>query len=251
MRKIILILAVFSLMTALPMPVMSQGTGDHLQPCDIILPKFEAVYTGNILEDPEGFRNHLESMRNNPRTYDTKCWSIREEPSFEESYEIQCIYNRQSEKFRLELMVQNQQNPHVLDIDEETAYRMQTLIDAAVYSASNLPDKEWMQQKLDNLKSGDGVMASVVGLDGTTYKFFNRRYGAKCWSPGGGNNAALVAIVKAFYNAIGYKDTERISSKLEDIKNLTGKYASQLQDPYREYYLLRIDKKPANWVFDF
>jgi hypothetical protein len=60
-----------------------------------------------------------------------------------------------------------------------------------------------------------------------------------------------VAIVKAFYNAIGYKDTERISSKLEDIKNLTGKYASQLQDPYREYYLLRIDKKPANWVFDF
>jgi len=144
MRKIILILAVFSLMTALSMPVMSQGTGDHLQPCDIILPKFEAVYTGNILEDPEGFRNHLESMRNNPRTYDTKCWS-----------------------------------------------------------------------------------------------------------PGGGNNAALVAIVKAFYNAIGYKDTERISSKLEDIKNLTGKYASQLQDPYREYYLLRIDKKPANWVFDF
>ena len=128
---------------------------------------------------------------------------------------------------------------------------MQTLIDAAVYSASNLPDKEWMQQKLDNLKSGDGVMASVVGLDGTTYKFFNRRYGAKCWSPGGGNNAALVAIVKALYNAIGYKDTERISSKLEDIKNLTVKYASQLQDTYREYYLLRIDKKPANWVFDF
>jgi hypothetical protein len=244
-------LAACGLMLTLAMPVMGQGTNEYLQPCDIILPKFEAVYSGNIFEDPEGFENQMKSVMNNPRTYDTKCWSIREEPSFEESYEIQCIYNRQSEKFRLELMVQNQQNPHVLDIDEETAYRMQTLIDAAVYSASNLPDKEWMQQKLDNLKSGDGVMASVVGLDGTTYKFFNRRYGAKCWSPGGGNNAALVAIVKALYNAIGYKDIEGISSKLEDIKNLTGKYASQLQDPYREYYLLRIDKRPANWVFDF
>ena len=243
--------AVFSLMTALSMPVMSQGTGDHLQPCDIILPKFEAVYTGNILEDPEGFKNHLESMRNNPRTYDTKCWSISEEPSFEESYEIKCYFNRQSEKFRLEMMVQNQQNPHVLEIDEESAYRIQTLIDAAVYSASNFPDRKWMQQKLDILKSGDGVMASLVGLDGTFYKFFNTQYGAKCWSPKGGNNAALVSVVKAIYNAIGYKDTERIKTKLDDIKSLTRKYASLLQEPYREYYLLRIDKKPANWVFDF
>ena len=82
-------------------------------------------------------------------------------------------------------------------------------------------------------------------------KFFNRQLGAKCWSPRDGNNAALVAIAKTLYDAIGYKNTEKISSKLEDIKNLTGKYASQLQDPYREYYLLRIDKRPANWVFDF
>lgn len=108
---------------------------------------------------------------------------------------IKCYFNRQSENFRLEMMVQNQQNPHVLEIDEESAYRIQTLIDAAVYSASNLPDRKWMQQKLDILKSGDGVMASLVGLDGTFYKFFNRQYGAKCWSPKGGNNAELVSVV--------------------------------------------------------
>ena len=251
MNKLVYKLAVSSLLAIPALSVMSQGTNDYLQPCDITLPKFEMVYSGNIFEDPEGFENQMKSMMNNPRTYDTECWSIKEEPSFEESYEIKCYFNRQSEKFRVEMMVQNQQKPHVLEIDEEVAYRLQTLIDAAVYSASNLPDKKWMQQKLDNLKSGDGVMASVVGLDGTFYKFFNRQYGAECWSPRDGNNAALVAIVKALYNAIGYKDVARINSKLEDIKTLTRNYASQLQDPYREYYLLRIDKKPVNWVFDF
>ena len=251
MNKRVFKLAVFSLMLTLELPVMSQGTNEYLQPCDITLPKFEVVYSGNIFEDPEGFENQMKSMMNNPRTYDTECWSIREEPSFEESYEIKCYFNRQSEKFRVEMMVQNQQKPHVLEIDEEVAYRMQTMIDAAVYSASNLPDKKWMQQKLDNYKSGNVVEFSVIGEDGTFYKFFNRQYGAQCWSPSDGNNAALVAIVEALYNAIGYKDMERINSKLDDIKSLTKKYASLMQDPYREYYLLRIDKKPANWVFDF
>ena len=250
MDKRVFKMAVSGLMLTLALPVMSQGTNDCLQPCDITLPKVEAVFSGNIFEDREGFENQIKSMMNNPRTYDTECWSIREEPSFEESYGIKCFYNRQSEKYRVELMVQNQQNPHVLEIGEELAYRMQTLIDAAVYSASNLPDRKWMQQKLDVLKTGEGGVVSVVGLDGTFYKFFNRKYGAKCWSPDGGNNAALVAIVKALYNAIGYKDIERIDSKLEAIKDLTRKYASLMQDPYREYYLLRIDKKPANWVFE-
>ena len=108
-----------------------------------------------------------------------------------------------------------------------------------------------LQTKLDILKSGEGVMAMVAGLDGTTYRFFNRQYGAKCWSPRNGNNAALVAINQAMYDAIGKKDVEIINSKLSDIKSLAKKYASLLQDPYREYYLLRIDKKPANWVTDF
>ena len=94
-------------------------------------------------------------------------------------------------------------------------------------------------------------MAMVAGLDGTTYRFFNRQYGAKCWSPRNGNNAVLVAINQAMYDAIGKKDVEIINSKLSDIKSLAKKYASLLQDPYREYYLLRIDKKPANWVTDY
>ena len=108
-----------------------------------------------------------------------------------------------------------------------------------------------LQTKLDILKSGEGVMAMVAGLDGTTSRFFNRQYGAKCWSPRNGNNAALVAINQAMYDAIGKKDVEIINSKLSDIKSLAKKYASLLQDPYREYYLLRTDKKPANWVTDY
>ena len=90
----------------------------------------------------------------------------------------------------------------------------------------------------------------AVGLDGTIYRFFNREHGAKCWSPGGGNNAALVAINQALYNAIGKKDVEIINSKLPEIKSLAKKYASLLQEPYREYYLLRIEKKPSEWITD-
>lgn len=243
-------LAVSSLMLALAMPVMSQETNEYLQPCDKPLPKYTMVWSGNMLEDPEGFQKQMEEMMKSPRTYDVECWSTKVEPSFEEDYEIKCIYNRQSEKCRLELMVENQKEPHVLEIDEELTYQIKNLIDAAVYSASNLPGKQWMQQKLDNLKSGNGGMAVAVGLDGTIYRFFNREHGAKCWSPGGGNNAALVAINQALYNAIGKKDVEIINSKLPEIKSLAKKYASLLQEPYREYYLLRIEKKPSEWITD-
>ena len=126
------------------------------------------------------------------------------------------------------------------------AYQIRTLIDAAVFSATNLPDKEWMKMELEALKNGTGNISSV-GLDGTTFRFYSRNYGAYCWSPHDGNNAALVNLFDVIYNAIGYKDIERIKSKLDDIKSFTRKYASLLQDPYREYYLLRIDKKPNNW----
>lgn len=54
MNKRVFKLAVSGLMLTLALPVMSQGTNEYLQPCDIILPKYEAVYVGNILEDPEG-----------------------------------------------------------------------------------------------------------------------------------------------------------------------------------------------------
>lgn len=243
-------LAVSSLMLALAMPVMSQETNEYLQPCDKPLPKYTMVWSGNMLEDPEGFQKQMEEIMKAPRNYDVVCWSTKVEPSFEESFEIQCVCNRESKECRLELKVQNQTEPHVLEIDEDLAYQIRNLIDAAVFSASNLPDKQWMQQKLDNLKTGNGGMIMVAGLDGTTYRFFNRQYGAKCWSPRNGNNAALVAINQAMYDAIGKKDVEIINSKLPEIKSLAKKYASLLQEPYREYYLLRIEKKPSEWITD-
>lgn len=214
-------LALFSLMLILALPVMSQRTNEYLKPCD---------YKGKISRSGDN----------------VLCWGEKVEPSFAESYEIQCWCNTKTSEFTLQLMVQNQQDPHVLEIDEELAYQIRNLIDAAMYSATNLPDKEWMRMKLDALKNGT-VTAVVAGLDGTTFRFYNRNYGAYCWSPGDGNNAALVNLFNVIYNAIGYKEIERIKSKLDDIKSLTRKYASLMQDPYREYYLLRIDKKPNNW----
>lgn len=238
-------MAVFSLMFALAMPVMAQGTEDYLKPCDKPLPQFTLKAVGN-LNDPD-FMNQLTAQMNAPRSNDIVCWSTKVEPSFSESYEIQCVCNSDSRKCRLELKIQNQQEPHVLEIDEELAYQMRTLIDAAVYSATNLPSKQSVQQKLDILKTGEGADFSVAGLDGTTFRFFNRQYGAKCWSPRGGNNGALVAIGQDLYNAIAYKDVDKINSRLADIKSLARKYASLLDDPYKEYLLLRIDKKPQNW----
>ena len=214
-------LALFSLMLILALPVMSQSTNEYLKPGD---------YKGKIARNGDNIL----------------CWGEKVEPSFAESYEIQCWCNNKTTEFRLQLTVQNQQEPHVLEIEEDLAYQIRTLIDAAVHSATNLPDKEWMQMELDALKNGTASFVSM-GLDGTTFRFYSRNYGAQCWSPNKGNNAALVNLFNDIYNAIGYKDVERIKSKLDDIRSLTSKYASLMQDPYREYYLLRIDKKPINW----
>lgn len=212
--------AVLGAILILSLPMIAQGTNEYLKPCD---------YKGQFSRD-----NFV-------------CWGTKMVPSFSESYEILCKRNSQTETYRLELMIQNQKEPHILDIDENLAYQIRTLIDAAVYSASNLPDKEWMQQNLDILKSGNGSSIIGIGLDGENHYFCNRSYGAYCWSPSGGNNAALVSIGQAIYNAIAYKDPDRIKSRLNDIKSLTKNYASLLQEPYREYFLLRIDKKPERW----
>ena len=217
-------LALAGIFLALALPVMSQDTDEHLKPSD---------YKG---------RNSYENVL---------CWGEKVRPSFSESYEIQCLYNRQSQKFRLELMVENQEKPHVLDIDEELAYQLRTLFDVAVYSATNLPTKESIQFKMDMLKADDDrEMISIFGVDGEGYYFYNTSYGAYCWSPSNGNNAGLVAIGGVIYNAIGYNDIEKIRAKLPQIKSLAKSYASLLQEPYREYYLLRIDKMPGNWWDD-
>jgi hypothetical protein len=218
-------LALAGIFLALTLPVMSQDADEHLKPSD---------YTGNY-----SYENTL-------------CWGEKVRPSFSESYEIQCLYNRQSQKFRLELMVENQDKPHVLDIDEGLAYQLSTLFDVAIYSATNLPTKESIQFKLDMLKADkDRIMMNIMGVDGEGYYFYNKSYGAYCWSPSNGNNVGLVAIGGVIYDAIGYKDIEKISAKLPQIKSLAKSYASLLQEPYREYYLLRIDKMPGNWWNDF
>jgi len=212
--------AVLGAILTISLPIAAQGTTEFLKPCDY----------------------KVQFSRDN-----LVCWGTKTVPSFSESYEILCKRNSQTETYLLELMIQNQKEPHVLDIDEDLAYQIRTLIDVAVYSASNLPDKNWMQQSLDILKSGNGSNIISMGLDGENHYFCNRSYGAYCWSPRSGNNATLVSIEQAIYNAIAYKDPDRIKSRLNDIKSLTRNYALLLQEPYQEYFLLRIDKKPENW----
>ena len=62
------------------------------------------------------------------------------EPSFSESYEIQCVCNSDSRKCRLELKIQNQQEPHVLEIDEELAYHLTEILEQSAASLSESYD---------------------------------------------------------------------------------------------------------------
>lgn len=220
MRKLFK-LAVFCFASALALPVVSQETDEFLKPSS-----YKAKSTRQIV----------------------LCWGEKVTPSFSESYEIKCLRYESSMRFCLELKKSGVQNADILDIDESLAYQIGTMIDAAVYSSSNLPDKEWISQKLEMLKADDQKsMVMSVGLDGTTYNFYNKNYGASCWTPHGGNNAALVALGSVIYDAIINKDVDKIKSQLPQINSLTRSYASLMPEPYREYYLLRIDKKPYNW----
>ena len=97
-------LAVIGLMLTLALPVMSQRTNEYLKPCD---------YKGKISRSGDN----------------VLCWGEKVEPSFAESYEIQCWCNTKTNEFSLKLTVQNQQDPHVLIIDEDMAYQIRTLID--------------------------------------------------------------------------------------------------------------------------
>lgn len=228
--------AAFALFAVMTVPAFAQRTDEHLKPSD---------YKGKR-EEIKLVSIDISSMRDyKPKVREDVCWGEKVSPSFEESYEIQCKYNPESKLFRLELMVENQDKPHTLEIDSDLAYHIGTLIDAAVFSASNLPAKGWMQQRVDALKDPNGgSMLMGIDLDGTVFNFFNCNYGAWCWSPGGGNNRELVSIGVALYDAIAHQDLEPVRALLPKIKSLTGSYASLLQDPWREYFMLRLDRNP-------
>ena len=55
------------------MSAMAQGTNEYLQPCDKPLPTYKMVWSGNMLEDPEGFQKQMEEMMKSPRNYDVVC----------------------------------------------------------------------------------------------------------------------------------------------------------------------------------
>lgn len=228
--------AAFALFAVMTVPAFAQRTDEHLKPSDYKGKRQEIKFVSIDISAMKDYK---------PKVREDVCWGEKVSPSFEESYEIQCKYNPESKLFRLELMVENQDKPHTLEIDSDLAYHIGTLIDAAVFSASNLPAKGWMQQRIDALKDPNGgSMLMGIGLDGTTFHFFNFNYGAQCWSPGSGNNKELVSIGEALYDAIAHQDLEPVRALLPKIKSLAGSYASLLQDPYREYFMLRLDRKP-------
>ena len=245
----ILRLAVSCLAVMTAFPAFSQKTDDYLIPSGytgVRQPlKFVSKDISTLISMEETV-NLAMSNNNKPSSRKDVCWGEKVAPSFEESYEIQCIRDYGSESYCLQLTVENQDNPYVLEIDDTLAYQIGTLFDAAVYSASYLPAKEWMQSKVSTIKAG-GSLLTAVGVDGTTFNFFNYSYGAQCWSPRDGNNARLVSVGRALYDAIAHKDLEPVKAMLPEIKSLTESYASLLQDPYREYFLLRIDMKPGGF----
>lgn len=214
MKKLIK-MAVLSLVMLVAMPVCAQ---DHLTPY------------GYDLKKNYSRENYV-------------CWGYRVEPSFEDSYEIKCIRNASDQKYYLVM------NEKKLEIDEELAYNIRTLFDVAVFSSTFLPEKSEIISAIETLKKGD-ARVGLIGMDGEIYYFYNNRHGASCWSPRSGNDAGLVAVGEALIISFKGNDVNVIKAKLTDIKNLTKAYIELLQEPYREYFTLRMDKKPERWWFD-
>lgn len=176
------------------------------------------------------------------------CWGHSVDPSFAEGYEVRCIYLQNSKNFQLELKIENQDKFHILPIDEELAFEVYKLIDAAVRSSNYLPDKEWTVEAIESLKNGKSSFASSIGEDGTFYYFFNHENGAYCWSPEKGNNRALVKIGQVLYDAVANKDLGMIREQLKLINSLTKAYIEEMPEPYREFFILRNQtKNPTGW----
>lgn len=211
MKKLIK-MAVFSLVMLVAMHVCAQ---DHLTPYGY-----------------DGVKNYSRE--------NYVCWGFRVEFSLEDIYEIKCIRNDSEQKYYLVM------NEKKLEMDEELAYNIRTLFDVAVLSSTFLPEKSEMSSTLEVFKTG-GFRVHEIGLDGQTFYFYNNLHGASCWSPGSGNNVGMVAVGMALINASN--DVNGIKAKLTDIKNLTKAYIELLQEPYREYFTLRMDKKPEGWWY--
>ena len=62
------------------------------------------------------------------------------------------------------------------------------------------------------------------GEDGTTYQFIANTYTAECWSPGGGNAAALVRLMDSVCKAVKEQNGEQIQSLLPEIRRLTAAF---------------------------
>lgn len=212
MKKLIK-MAVLSLVMLVAMPVCAQ---DHLTPY------------GYDLKKNYSRENYV-------------CWGYRVEPSFEDSYEIKCIRNASEQKYYLVM------NEKKLEMDEELAYNIRTLFDVAVFSSTFLPEKDEMSSTLEAFKTG-GVREIISVVDGKIYYFYNNHYGASCGLRSG-NYAGLVAVGEALIKSFKENDGNGIKAKLTDIKNLTKAYIELLQEPYREYFTLRMDKKPEMWWF--
>lgn len=165
------------------------------------------------------------------------CWGYRVETSFDGNYEIRCIRNAEEQKYYL--VMDDMQKKY--EIDEELAYQLRTLFDVAVYSSGFLPES--IGSALEELKTGNAQIEES-GMDGEMYYFYNNRYGACCWSPSGGNNLVLEKIGEALVYAF---NGGGITFQLSDIRKLTEAYIEQLQEQYREYFTLRMDKMPSRW----
>ena len=198
-----------------------------------------------LLSMPVSAQNRLhpygyDYMRNFSRL-NYICWGYRVEPSFDANYEIKCIRNSEDRKFYVTMFNDMQKKQ---EIDEEQAYQIRTLFDVAVFSSTYLPES--VEYALWSLKTGDARIVED-GLDGENYYFYNNRYGAYCWSPYNGNNAELVKIGEALVNAFKDGDFSDVKFLSEDIVSLTKAYIEQLQEQYREYFTLRMEKKPQGW----
>ena len=176
------------------------------------------------------------------------CWGYRYDSSFSEGFELQCICNNEDNTFRVELVVENQDRPYVLPVDEDLAYTVFLLFESVVYSATWLPDADDIAARIDTLKqSSNPSFASLQGIDSEHHYFYNGFHAVECRSPREGNNARMIEVCKLLYNAVAHKDAGIIRNKLVMVTELTDSYLKQIPEPFREYFFLLRKNRPKTW----
>ena len=96
---------------------------------------------------------------------------------------------------------------------------------------------------------GNKTVYDDIGLDGTTYMFFNEGYAAECWSPHDGLCVELVKIGNELVKAVEQKDINGVYKVADMLQGPLDSLWELLPDWYKEYIEIKTEMKARGTIF--